>query len=415
MCNLAISKSFFVLHYFYKYCLLFNIVFNLLTIIMKKIFIASFALLLIAMGAFVVYYFINQEEDIQDDVELVSAKMDSIIKKTVATGSIVPLKEVAVKPAVSGIIDKIFFEAGQEVKVGDVIAKIKVIPNMTNLTNVQNNLEQARLTLNMRQREMKRQKQLFDDGVIAERDYMSAKDDYDLAKNQVSAASESLIIVREGTSSRSSSTLTLIKATTSGVILDVPVKEGANVIESNTFNEGTTIATIADLSDMIFEGKVDEAEVGKLKKGMDLVLTIGAIDNEKFDAKLDFIAPKGIEEEGAIKFPIKADVQLKENQFVRAGYSANADIVLERKDNVLIIEEAWLQSAEKNKENTEKTTKTEKKNKENPSSKSDALYVEIQTAKNVFEKRYVTLGLSDGINIEVLKGLKLSDKIKKPN
>lgn len=396
---------------------------------MKKVFITSFVLLLIAMGVFVVYYFINQEEDIQEDIELVSPKMDSIIKKTVATGSIVPLKEVAVKPAVSGIIDKLFFEAGQEVKVGDVIAKIKVIPNMTNLTNVQNNLEQAKLTLDMREREMKRQKQLFENGVIAEREYMSAKDDYDLAKNQVSAAAESLIIVREGTSSRSSSTLTLIKATTSGVILDVPVKEGANVIESNTFNEGTTIATIADLSDMIFEGKVDEAEVGKLKKGMDLVLTIGAIDNEKFDAKLDFIAPKGILEEGAIKFPIKADVELKENQFIRAGYSANADIVLEKKDNVLVIEEAWLQSADKNKEkeeskNKDNDKKSDKKEVKQDSTKtadktsnpkSDALYVEVQTSENVFEKRYLTLGLSDGINIEVLKGLKLGDKIKKPN
>lgn len=401
-----------------------NFVLHLLTTIMKKLFIASFVLVLIAMGVFVVYYFINQEEDIQEDIELVSPKMDSIIKKTVATGSIVPLKEVAVKPAVSGIIDKLFFEAGQAVKVGDIIAKIKVIPNMTNLTNVQNNLEQAKLTLDMRQREMKRQKQLFDDGVIAEREYMSAKDDYDLAKNQVSAASESLIIVREGTSSRSSSTLTLIKATTSGIILDIPVKEGANVIESNTFNEGTTIATIADLSNMIFEGKVDEAEVGKLKKGMDLVLTIGAIDNEKFDAKLDFIAPKGIVEEGAIKFPIKADVELKENQFIRAGYSANADIVLERKDNVLVIEEAWLQSIDKNKEkedsknaddnknNKQDSTKTEKSDS---NQKSDALYVEIQTGDNVFEKRYLTLGLSDGINVEVLKGLKLGDKIKKPN
>lgn len=396
---------------------------------MKKISIALFALVLIAMGVFVVYYFVTQEEDIQEDVELVLPRMDSIIKKTVATGSIVPLKEVAVKPAVSGIIDKLFFEAGQEVKVGDVIAKIKVIPNMTNLTNVQNNLEQAKLTLDMREREMKRQKQLFDDGVIAQREYMSAKDDYDLAKNQVSAAAESLIIVREGTSSRSSSTTTLVKATTSGIILDIPVKEGANVIESNTFNEGTTIATIADLSNMIFEGKVDEAEVGKLKKGMDLVLTIGAIDNEKFDAKLDFIAPKGILEEGAIKFPIKAEVALKENQFIRAGYSANADIVLERKDNVLVIEEAWLQSVEKNKEKEESknkengkksdkkeiksdSTKTETKDS-NP--KSDALYVEVQTANNIFEKRYLTLGLSDGINIEVLKGLKLGDKIKKPN
>ncbi|WP_338768417.1 efflux RND transporter periplasmic adaptor subunit [Bernardetia sp. ABR2-2B] len=389
---------------------------------MKKIFIASFVLLLIAMGVFVVYYFVNQEEDVQEDIELVSPRKDSIIKKTVATGSIVPLKEVTVKPAVSGIVDKIFFEAGQTVKVGDVIAKIKVIPNMTNLTNVQNNLEQAKLTLDMREREMKRQKQLFEDGVIAEREYMLAKDDYDLAKNQVNAAAESLVIVREGTSSRSSSTLTLVKATTSGIILDVPIKEGANVIESNTFNEGTTIATIADLSDMIFEGKVDEAEVGKLKKGMDLVLTIGAIDNEKFDAKLDFIAPKGIEEEGAIKFPIKADVELKENQFVRAGYSANADIVLERKDDVIVIEEAWLQSADKNKEKNNKSDKKEenkidstKTETKDSNQKSDAFYVEVQTSENVFEKRYLTLGLSDGINIEVLKGLKVGDKIKKPN
>ncbi len=381
-----------------------------------------FVLILIGMGAFVVYYFLNQNEEVEENIELVSPRKDSIIKKTVATGSIVPLKEVAVKPAVSGIIDKIFFEAGQEVKVGDVIAKIKVIPNMTNLTNVQNNLEQAKITLEMREREMKRQKQLFDDGVIAEREYMLAKDDYDLAKNQVSAAAESLIIVREGTSSRSSSTLTLVKATTSGVILDVPVKEGANVIESNTFNEGTTIATIADLNNMIFEGMVDEAEVGKLKKGMDLVLTIGAIDNEKFDAELDFIAPKGIEEEGAIKFPIKADVQLKENQFIRAGYSANADIVLERKDGVIVIEEAWLQSSNKKvetqknnetKETSKDSTQTENKGS-NSNQETDAMYVEVQTGDNVFEKRYLTLGLSDGINIEVVKGLNVNDKIKKP-
>ncbi|WP_291720636.1 efflux RND transporter periplasmic adaptor subunit [Bernardetia sp.] len=389
---------------------------------MKKIFLVLFVLILIGMGAFVVYYFLNQNEEVEENIELVSPRKDSIIKKTVATGSIVPLKEVAVKPAVSGIIDKIFFEAGQEVKVGDVIAKIKVIPNMTNLTNVQNNLEQAKITLEMREREMKRQKQLFDDGVIAEREYMLAKDDYDLAKNQVSAAAESLIIVREGTSSRSSSTLTLVKATTSGVILDVPVKEGANVIESNTFNEGTTIATIADLNNMIFEGMVDEAEVGKLKKGMDLVLTIGAIDNEKFDAELDFIAPKGIEEEGAIKFPIKADVQLKENQFIRAGYSANADIVLERKDGVIVIEEAWLQSSNKKvetqknnetKETSKDSTQTENKGS-NSNQETDAMYVEVQTGDNVFEKRYLTLGLSDGINIEVVKGLNVNDKIKKP-
>jgi len=175
------------------------------------------------------------------------------------------------------------------------------------------------------------------------------------------------------------------------MVLDVPVEVGFSVIESNTFNDGTTIASVADMGDMIFEGKIDETEVGKIREGMPLILTIGAIDEQSFDATLEHISPKGVEENGAIQFEIKANVTLKQDQFIRAGYSANAKVVLDRTDSVMAIPESILQFED------------------------DSSYVEIETAPQQFEKRFIKTGLSDGINVEVKSGLSMDDKIKKPS
>jgi HlyD family secretion protein len=212
------------------------------------------------------------------------------------------------------------------------------------------------------------------------------------AEEELEAAENNLDIVKEGASkSGKSSSNTLIRSTISGMVLDVPVKEGNSVIESNNFNDGTTVANIADMNDMIFEGKVDESEVGKLHEGMTLILNIGAIDSDKFEAKLEYIAPKGVEENGAIQFMVKAAVTLKENQFVRAGYSATADVVLDRRDSVLAIDESLLQFED------------------------DSAFVEIEVGDQQFEKREIKLGLSDGIKVEVIEGVSADDKIKEWN
>ncbi|HKL03456.1 MAG TPA: HlyD family efflux transporter periplasmic adaptor subunit, partial [Cryomorphaceae bacterium] len=210
------------------------------------------------------------------------------------------------------------------------------------------------------------------------------------AKAELDAAQDNLDIVKEGASKKNSSTAnTIVRATISGMVLDVPVEVGNSVIEVNNFNEGTTITSIADMSDLIFEGQVDESEVGKIKEGMDLILTIGAIANEEFEAKLEYISPKGVEENGAIQFEIKAAVNLKDNQFIRAGYSANANVVLDRRDSVLAINESLVQF-------------------ENDTS----AFVEVLVAEQKYEKRDVRLGLSDGIQVEVLNGVSPDDKLK---
>jgi HlyD family secretion protein len=314
---------------------------------------------------------------------------ETIIKKTVATGSVVPRREIAIKPQVSGIIEQVYVEAGDMVKKGDLIAKVRIIPNMLSLNDAENRVTRSKLQFKNAEQEYNRQKDLFDKEVIALAEFQRAELSYREALEEVKAAENNLQLIKEGQTKESgSATNTLIRSTIQGMILDVPVKEGNSVIESNTFNDGTTIANVADMGEMIFEGKVDETEVGKIKEGMELILSIGAVENEKFIAKLEHISPKGVEENGAIQFEIKAAVSLKENSFVRAGYSANADIVLDRADSVMAIQESLL--------------KFEK----------DSAYVEIETTPQVFEKRFIKTGLSDGINIQVLSGLTKDDKIK---
>lgn len=313
----------------------------------------------------------------------------NIIKKTVASGSIVPRKEIEIKPQVSGIIEKIYVEPGDKVKNGDIIARVKIIPNMVNLNTAESRVNLAEIAVTNAQTIFDRQKQLYQKELITLAEYQQYELQYKNAKEELEAAKNNLQLVKEGALKQSGSiSNTIIYSTIDGMVLDVPVKEGNSVIESNTFNDGTTIAKVADMGEMIFEGKVDESEVGKLKENMDLLITIGAIEGETFKAKLEYIAPKGLEENGAIQFQIKAVVELRDNQFIRAGYSANADIVLERKDSVMAIEESLLQF------------------------NGDSIFVEVESQPQQFEKRWIKTGLSDGINIEVVSGLNKNDKIK---
>ncbi len=315
----------------------------------------------------------------------------NIIKKTVATGKVVPLEEVEIKPQISGIVDKIVVEEGAIVKAGDLIATVRVVPNIQSLNSANGRVKNAKLSFNNAKVMYDRNKKLFEKGVISRQDFETAELNFNNTKLSLSNAQSDFDIIKKGsTAGLGSSANTNIRATTAGMIVEIPIKKGYQVSKTNDFNAGTTIARIADMTKMIFEGKVDESEVGKLIKGANIEISIGAIENKKFPAKLNFIAPKGTEEGGAVQFKIKADVTLDNEHFVRAGYSANADIILEKKDSVLAIKEALLRFHKK----TEKP------------------YVEVKTSDGKFEKRDLKLGTSDGENIEILEGVTKEDEIK---
>lgn len=356
---------------------------------MKKLFPYIFGVLIIGGIGYTLYYLYqkSQEEPIVYETE--TAVIRDIVTKTVATGAIEPREEVDIKPQISGIISQLFVEPGDEVVVGDPVVRVKVIPNMSSLNSAQNRVERAKLELNNAKINFDRNKKLYDKGAISELDFRDIELRFQNAEVEMENAKDNLDIVKEGaTKSSGKEAITLVKATTKGMVLQVPIKVGNQVIESNNFNDGTTIATVADMKDMIFLGKIDESEVGRIQVGMPLVLTIGAIENTTFDARLTYVAPKGVLENGAIQFEVKADVELKEGNFIRAGYSANADIVLEERKQVLAIDEKLLQF------------------------ENDSPYVEVQIDDQQFEKREVKLGLSDGLFVQVLEGVSMEDQIK---
>ena len=357
----------------------------------KKIIKITLLVAFIGLIFWTFYFLYNKSQKPPEVFKTVMPFDTSIVKKTVATGSVTPRKEVNMKSQVSGIIEKLYIVAGQQVKQGDVIAKIKIIPNMLNLANAENRISTAQVNYDNAKLDYDRNKTLFDQSVISKSDMQAFELRINACKVELDAAQNQLQIIKEGASKTSgSSSNTFVKATITGMVLDVPVKEGGQVIESNTFNEGTTLASVANMGEMIFEGKLDESEVGKVQENMDIVLTIGAIDKESFKAKLEYIAPKGITENGAIQFLIRASISKENSSFLRAGYSANADIILSKKDKVMAIPESVLQF-----------------DKEKP-------FVELETTNQVFEKRFIKTGLSDGINIEVLEGIKKADKLKLP-
>lgn len=356
---------------------------------MKTILKILVALVVVGVFAGTILYLYKKSQAKPIVYETTSPFTTDIIRKTVATGSVVPRKEIEIKPKISGIIEEIFVEPGDMVKKGDLIARVKIIPDMINLNNAESRVKRADIQLEESRKNYLRYKQLFEQNVVAEADFLTYEIAFRNATEELRTAEDNLQLIREGATKKlGAATNTLITSTINGMVLLVPVEEGNSVIESNQFNDGTTVATIADMSEMIFEGKVDESEVGKIKEDMELILSIGAIEQESFAARLERISPKGVEENGAIQFEIRAAVELKDQQFIRAGYSANADIVLERVEQVMAINESILHF------------------------EGDSTYVEVETSPEQFEKRYIKTGLSDGIVIQVVEGLSMKDKIK---
>jgi len=352
----------------------------------KILMIVVFVVALVFAGSYILNS--NSKSPIVFTTE--EAFFTSIEEKTVATGKVIPKDEIEIKPQISGIIEKIFVKEGDEIKAGDLIAKVKVVPNEQSLNNSRGRVKDAQIILGNAEIAYNRNKQLFEKGVISLNEFQNIELTYNQAKQGVSNAQSDFQIIRVGSAGGSTSANTNIRATVTGTILEIPVKEGDQVIESNNFNAGTSIATIADLGKMIFEGKVDEAEVGKLEIDMPLKVSLGAIQDKEFEAKLKFVAPKGNEEQGAVQFKIEGEVYLDETYFIRAGYSANASIVLQKRDSIFAIKEALLQFDE--------TT-------QDP-------YVEIQVGDQEFERRDIEIGISDGINVEIISGITEGDKIK---
>lgn len=356
---------------------------------MKKILKIFGLLVLAAVFVGTLWFLYKKSKPVPEIFDVKSPTMNTIVKKTVATGSVEPRKEIEIKPQVSGIVEELFVEAGAVVKKGTILARVNIIPDMVTLNGAESRLNRAKINYDDSKIDFDRQTRLFEREVISSEEYQKSRLAFHSAREELEAAENNLELIKKGVTKTSAATTnTLIRSTIDGMVLDVPVKEGFSVIQANTFNAGTTIAVVADMNDMIFNGKVDETEVGKIKEGMNIELTIGAIDEQNFDAVLKYISPKGVNENGAIQFEIKADVLLKEDQFMRSGYSANANIVLDRRDSVLAIPESLLHF------------------------QNDSAYVEIETMEQVFEKRFVKTGLSDGINIEIINGLVIDDKVK---
>lgn len=358
---------------------------------MKKIIVAC-VVALVFIGTFVFLWFKSQPQPVEYDE--FKATIGDVRKSTVLTGKIEPRNEVNVKPQISGIITEITKEAGQTVQAGEVIAKVKVIPDMAQLSSAQSRLRLAEINLKQALTDHEREKVLYDKGLVSADEYDKVRQTMQQAREEKAAAEDNLEVVRDGVSrSNASASSTLIRSTITGVILDIPVKVGNSVILSNTFNDGTTIATVANMGDLIFRGNIDETEVGLVSAGMPMKITIGALQNLKFEAHLEYISPKAIENNGANQFEIKAAVKVAEKNNIRSGYSANAEIVLAEAKHVLTVPESAI---------VFEGTKT-------------FVYVANGSGKDkTYERRSVVTGLSDGVNIEIKSGLKVNEVVRGP-
>ena len=311
-----------------------------------------------------------------------------IQKTTIITGTIEPRNEVNVKPQISGIISELLKEPGQTVQAGEVIAKVKVIPDMGQLSSAESRVRLADINLKQVETDYKRTESLHEQKIVSDEEFEKARQQLKQAREEKAAADDALQVVRDGVSrSNASASSTLIRSTISGVILDIPVKVGNSVINSNTFNDGTTIATVADMDDLIFDGNIDETEVGRLSTGMPVKISVGALQDLSFDAILEYISPKATVNNGANQFEIKASVKIPSDVTIRSGYSANAEIVLDKADGVVTLPESAIQF------------------------EGEKTYVMIKEADG-YVRRDVETGLSDGINIEVKDGIKAGDKVR---
>ena len=345
------------------------------------------------IGTFVFLYIKSQPKPVEYN-EFEPKQMD-IRKTTVVTGKIEPRNEVNVKPQISGIITEILKEAGQKVEAGEVIAKVKVIPDMSSLSAAQARVRLAGINERQARTDFEREKTLFDKGLVSADEYDKIAQALRQAREESAAAQDNLEVVRDGVSkTNASASSTLIRSTVTGLILDIPVKVGNSVILANTFNDGTTIATVANMNDLIFRGNIDETEVGRLTTGMTMKITIGALQDLKFDARLEYISPKATDQNGANQFEIKAAVNLPtSSEQIRSGYSANAEIVLAEARGVLSVPESAIEF----------------------SGNDTFVYVVKGSGKEkTYERRKVTTGLSDGINIEIRSGLKKGETVRGP-
>ena len=324
--------------------------------------------------------------------ETVTPEIADLEETTVATGKVEPRDEVLIKPQISGIISEVYKEAGQTIKQGEVIAKVKVIPELGQLNSAESRVRVAEISTAQAETDHERIKKLYNDKLISREDYEKSEVEIKKAREELQTAKDALEIIKEGITKNSASfSSTLIRSTIDGLILDVPIKVGNSVIMSNTFNDGTTIATVANMNDLIFKGKIDETEVGRIHEGMPVKLTIGALQNLTFDAELEYISPKGVEENGANQFEIKAAVHAPDSVQIRSGYSANAEIVLQRAQKVLAVPEGIIEFS------------------------GDSTFVWVMTdsiPEQKFERRQIKTGMSDGIKLEIKEGLTGKEKVR---
>ena len=357
----------------------------------SKLIIAAI-IALIFIGTFVFLWQKSQPKEVVYNE--FTPKMEDIKKTTIITGKIEPRNEVNVKPQISGIITELLKEPGQTVQQGEVIAKVKVIPDMGQLSSAEARVRLSEINLKQAQVNFNREENLYNQKLVSADEYDKVKQALHQAKEEKTAAEDALQVVRDGVSkANASASSTLVRSTISGVILDIPVKVGNSVILANTFNDGTTIATVANMNDLIFRGNIDETEVGQLVSGMPMKITIGALQDLQFDAALEYISPKAVESNGANQFEIKAAVKLAEGGKIRSGYSANAEIVLSSAEKALSIPESAIEFS------------------------GDSTFVYIikgEGKEKTYERTQVTTGLSDGVNIEIKKGLTLKDKVRGP-
>ena len=357
----------------------------------SKLIIAAI-IALIFIGTFVFLWQKSQPKEVVYNE--FTPKLDSIQKTTIITGKIEPRNEVNIKPQISGIITDLYKEAGDYVNAGDVIAKVKVIPDMGSLSSAEARVRLAEINLQQAQVNYNREENLYNQKLVSADEFDKIKQSLQQAKEEKVAAVDALQVVRDGVSqSNAKASSTLIRSTISGVILDIPVKVGNMVSLSNNFNDGTTVASVANMNDLIFRGNIDETEVGQLVSGMNMKITVGALQDLKFDAALEYISPKAVESNGANQFEIKAAVKLAEGGKIRSGYSANAEIVLAAASKVLSVPESAIEFS------------------------GDSTFVYIikgEGKQKTYERTQVTTGLSDGVNIEIKKGLTTKDKVRGP-
>ena len=358
---------------------------------MKRVFkyIILFLIAAVLIGTFVVLFKKSRPQEVKYQ-ELTATRTD-IARTTVITGKIVPRNEVNIKPQINGIIAEIFKEAGQTVEKGEVIARLTVIPDMNSLSAAQSRVRLSDINLKQVETNYDRDKALYDKKLISAEEFEKAQQSLSQAREERAAAQEALEVIRDGVSSNNATTSsTLIRSTISGLILDIPVKVGNSVIQANTLNDGTTVATVANMKDLIFEGQIDETEVGALYESMPLKISIGALRDFICEASLEYISPKAVESNGSNQFSVKAAVVVDDSYTIRSGYSANAEIELEKLNNVLSIPESALEFV------NEKT------------------YVYVKQADNKYKNTLVETGISDGVNIEIKSGISEGDIVRGP-